>query len=513
MEVCDIRFKHPATHMVVGATGTGKSHYVANILKRRNVLFNPEPTTIIMFYSQWQESYAVLKDGGYVDHFAEGLPNQDTFNNLITNAKSSLVIFDDLFGEFEKSNFDLDKLITVQSHHLNCSTLLILHRAFGKTVRNLSLNTHYFHQLYSPRDSGQLAELSRQAFGKGSSNFLPACLQNQASKKQHAHLLVNFAPSLSNPILKVIGNLFYENNTPITVYAQNKCNTKMTADPYRCLYLVDVGAYNILTAKQQPNGSNKISTNNSTVLNLDGGLQHKHTDQPESKEEINPALESENKNYSQQNFVNDTDNKIVRDKVLLPDNSKSENPSSGSIVDDKREDNNFVIPTFKKLFKKKNPVKRLLPKKRKIMETTEISPVGKPDQESQTSDPTKEVGNFSQHHPTESTNEVNNRPLQKPPASTSSHKLKARIVNAKKILNNAISPKKNRGDFSFKWERIANKRKSQEAELPDVKSLKKASDIKKQFVRLRKPKQTSLPVGYKTQGNKRRKISDEEVTE
>ena len=263
MEVCDIRLNHPATHVVCGATGTGKSQYVYNLLLRRNILFNPPPEEVFVFYAQWQNTYDELKKGNIVNHFIEGLPDQITFDGLISSEnKSTLIVIDDLFEQFGNTTFDLNKLVKVQSHHKNCSVIILIHRAFGSSTRDLSLNAHYFHQLNSPRDIGQLAELSRQSFGKGSGNFLPACLLNETSRRPFAHLLVNFSPSLKNPVLRVLANIFGENGYPISVYNKTSCGGKM--EPYRELFLVDSKTYHVLTDKSS---DKVVSQSNITAIN------------------------------------------------------------------------------------------------------------------------------------------------------------------------------------------------------------------------------------------------------
>ena len=48
----DVRIIHPSTHLVVGATGSGKTEYIKQLLERRKSIFSPEPNKIIMVVDQ-----------------------------------------------------------------------------------------------------------------------------------------------------------------------------------------------------------------------------------------------------------------------------------------------------------------------------------------------------------------------------------------------------------------------------------------------------------------------------
>ena len=267
----DIRLIHPSTHLVVGATGSGKTQYISKLLGLRSEIFSPPPQKIIMFYAQWQDSYDSMKESGAVDEFYLGVPDQLTFNNLIVG-KSTVVLFDDLFHAFGQNSLDINLLFKVQSHHENCSPFIIVHRAFGSNIRDLSLNCLYYHQLYSARDIGQLSELSRQAFGRGASNFLPACIRRQAQLRGFAHLMINFHPRLSNNILMVLANIFRENERHITVYSRVTSNCKMS-EVYRELYLLDSKEVDILRRKAEI-GTTPVSktVNQISAVLTNGGM-------------------------------------------------------------------------------------------------------------------------------------------------------------------------------------------------------------------------------------------------
>ena len=289
----DIRIIHPSTHLVVGATGSGKTQYIKQLLERRKTIFNPAPRKIIMFFAQWQTSYESMKQSGAIDEFYLGLPDQTTFNNLIVG-ESTIVLFDDLFHAFGQNTLDINLLFKVQSHHENCSPFIIIHRAFGSNIRDLSLNCLYYHQLFSPRDIGQLSELSRQAFGRGGSNFLPACIRRQAQLRNFAHLMINFNPKLTNNVLMVLSNIFRENSKPITVYSRINSTCRMTED-YRELYLIESKEFDILRRKSEgvvnPTGGtvNQIST----VLNNSTGMPS--TDDCHSQRQSEKSVDQDNK--------------------------------------------------------------------------------------------------------------------------------------------------------------------------------------------------------------------------
>ena len=59
MSSLDHNFKHPATILLSGPTGCGKTRFVRRILEER--LIEPFLTRLIWVYDEWQEDYDLVK--------------------------------------------------------------------------------------------------------------------------------------------------------------------------------------------------------------------------------------------------------------------------------------------------------------------------------------------------------------------------------------------------------------------------------------------------------------------
>jgi hypothetical protein len=56
-----MKFKHPATFLVAGMTGTGKTWWVKKLLEHADVMMDPPPQRILWCYGQWQPLYEEMK--------------------------------------------------------------------------------------------------------------------------------------------------------------------------------------------------------------------------------------------------------------------------------------------------------------------------------------------------------------------------------------------------------------------------------------------------------------------
>ena len=142
------KFKHPATIMMCGPTGSGKTTVLIQLIKRG--MFDPLPKHIIVFHGEQQDIYKQFPAGtsfikGWSPELVENVPND------------SLVIIDDLMSEV-KDCPQLSKLYTKMSHHRNISVVWLTQNLFprGKQCRDISLNSQYILLFRNPRDQAQV---------------------------------------------------------------------------------------------------------------------------------------------------------------------------------------------------------------------------------------------------------------------------------------------------------------------------------------------------------------------
>lgn len=176
------RFQHPCTMLLAGPTRVGKSWFLRDLLKERNLMFNPPPDKVIWFYGIYQKMYDEMPEITFV----EGFPSN--FREYL--GTNSLIILDDLMIECTNDE-RLTFLYTRGSHHLNISVIFITQNLFhkGKEMRGVSLNSQYLILFKNRRDMSQIIYLGRQLY-PNKSKFFQEVFED-ATKKPFSYLLVD----------------------------------------------------------------------------------------------------------------------------------------------------------------------------------------------------------------------------------------------------------------------------------------------------------------------------------
>jgi len=175
-ESFDVSFKHPYTLTICGASQSGKTCFIKELIK--SDLNNVKFERIIWCYGA---SNNVDIPGV---ELVEGL-DFELHGNIPT-----LVVIDDLMTEAANSSVVLD-LFTKKSHHNNCSVILITQNFYfqGRYSRTISQNSHYIVLLKSPRDSFFVSVLGRQMYPNNSKFLVDA--YKSATAKAFSHLFLD----------------------------------------------------------------------------------------------------------------------------------------------------------------------------------------------------------------------------------------------------------------------------------------------------------------------------------
>ena len=121
MEVGQYSYIHPTSFIISGATQSGKSTFVKNLLINKEKLIQPTPKVTYLFYKIWQPIFTEMKEMGLVTTFTEGMPDMDELFTLLQRHEStggSIVIFDDMGTEIKKHHDKFIELFSVYSHHI-----------------------------------------------------------------------------------------------------------------------------------------------------------------------------------------------------------------------------------------------------------------------------------------------------------------------------------------------------------------------------------------------------------
>jgi len=157
----DLRFKTSFNCLVAGASGTGKTTFVKNLLSVGDQIFTVKPKKVFLFYSAMQDIYIQMENEGLVHELisvdSKTLPSYDDFYAMAhpyKNSGGSMMIFDDIMSLV---NPDFEQLFCNLSHHENCSVIFLTQNLFykDKAFRTMSLNSHYIVLMKNDRDKMQ----------------------------------------------------------------------------------------------------------------------------------------------------------------------------------------------------------------------------------------------------------------------------------------------------------------------------------------------------------------------
>jgi len=217
----DLTFKCPFTSIVCGATGSGKTTLIRNLIFYKDILFSAKTSRVIIFYTEHQKIYDEMINTGLVHELVEldeKMISHDDYMEKISPYKDkggSICIFDDCMELIDNTN---SKMFTRISHHQNCNTIFITHAVFmskNESYKMMSKNAKYFYLMKNPRDVSQVKIFSSQ-IGINSSRMVN--IFKEATKNAYSYLLIDFHPETPDHI-RLRSNIF-PHEGPIKVYME-----------------------------------------------------------------------------------------------------------------------------------------------------------------------------------------------------------------------------------------------------------------------------------------------------
>ena len=190
-----IQLTHPFGLMISGATKTGKTTFVKQLLINASVMIEPPPENIIYFYSEYQDTFGEIEVLVPGIQFVQGLP--DSMIDSINPQTRNLYIIDDMMGEKDAV---IAKLFTKKSHHGNLSVIYIVQNLFhqSKDHRTISLNASYLVLTKNVRDASQVIHLAKQLYPNNTKFFQQA--YQLATKEPYTYLFIDLTPTCPDEI-------------------------------------------------------------------------------------------------------------------------------------------------------------------------------------------------------------------------------------------------------------------------------------------------------------------------
>src|SRR5678816_151433 len=202
-DVHKFMFRTPATCLIAGPTGCGKTFSILKLLSELEI-FEELPVKIIWCYNVFQAKFNEYKN---LIHFHEGIYDVKSLENIKGH---KVIILDDLM---HKVNIEVAETFTVYSHHLNISVFFITQNIFhqSKHMRSISLNTQYLILFGQRRDMSQINVLASQMFPLQRKEFLK--VYKEVTSIPHGYLMCELHPKNTYRVLLRANILPYEIET------------------------------------------------------------------------------------------------------------------------------------------------------------------------------------------------------------------------------------------------------------------------------------------------------------
>ena len=134
----DVSIKWPFKWTLVGSSGSGKTNFVLNIVKRCHALFDQKPDRVIIIYKVFQEIYNTFDEYYPTSLFTE---EECDFEELTkSNTEKLLIICDDLY--FSKKLDEISEHFLIKGRHRNTSWIVLTQSIFNQpALKNISRNS------------------------------------------------------------------------------------------------------------------------------------------------------------------------------------------------------------------------------------------------------------------------------------------------------------------------------------------------------------------------------------
>ena len=200
-KVYDARFEHPVTFYIAGASGSGKTVFLKNLIQNIDFLFKNKIERIVWIYSVSQPCFGdpALKRVEFVKGFEPRVYER--------NEKPTLIILDDMLSSLGNCQ-ELASYFTTNRHR-NLSVAFTSQNLFAKSpvYRTVSLNANIIVLMKMIRDKKQISTFVGQMFPY-KKKFAMAAIE-QATENPYAYCIIDTRPSTPEN-LRLRGKIFQE---------------------------------------------------------------------------------------------------------------------------------------------------------------------------------------------------------------------------------------------------------------------------------------------------------------
>ena len=192
---------------------SGKTVWLYNLLKEKDLLIEPKVHKTILFYVENQPIYQKMLEQNLIQKAINNIPEYEKIRDIAKEHNKEghiLLLFDDAKGYFH----NLEPLYLVGSHHLKASSIMLTQNLFaeGPSLRSISLNAHYVVLFKSLRGEQQIRTFARQISTTQSSFIVKS--YKSSTKQPYSYLIIDLKPSQSD-VVRLRSRIFSHEGIPI----------------------------------------------------------------------------------------------------------------------------------------------------------------------------------------------------------------------------------------------------------------------------------------------------------
>jgi hypothetical protein len=223
MEENTLSLKLPpaSTLSICGASRSGKTFLVYNMIKNRHKIFSLPFDTIIYVYGEDQPLLQELRESEKSIIFTKSLEEADSLVHLNT----LLVVDDQLLTASTTHNELISRLFVEGSHHRQIFVILILQNLFPKNLRLVMINSVFLAITKSPRDISSIVNLAKQ-FCPGAGDYLVQAYK-KATEHRGGYLFIDFSQATPDH-LRVRNSVFIDDHFEIYIQLNGKAQGRCT---------------------------------------------------------------------------------------------------------------------------------------------------------------------------------------------------------------------------------------------------------------------------------------------
>jgi len=189
----DFRLNFPMSMVVAGAAFAGKTFFVLDLIKKRDLIFKSKVEKVVYVYSHFQEKFKEFSNDSAVLFLSD---QEDLEIHL---KPGCLLIYDDQMLNFErnaKSNFEITNWVIRRVHHEKIGLIILLQNLYPKSLRCMLINVMYLVLYKNIRDKSSIQYLSSQ-YAPQKRRYLLEAMED-VSREPYKFLLLDFSPEMQD---------------------------------------------------------------------------------------------------------------------------------------------------------------------------------------------------------------------------------------------------------------------------------------------------------------------------